>query len=451
MSDKENDKSTSEDGAEQAPRAATLSIAPAMDMSFEAVTVPPPPVASAPLSIPRAPALPKENRPVAAAAPAKRKRSEDDVFSVFDVDSNTASDDIPVSVQTPAPAPAKPKSKLGTKSEEREQTRSKQFSIDPDLFNLSVGMFSNSQQAPLLAPDMSALTGLSEKPTTKSGSTSALDDLAFPAAPIAPLAPLDPAALTAPGQTSTEDKKSNGKTGLIVGIVVAVALAAAVFLFFTQKPSTSETGSTAQNTTASPEANNLDTRPNREAAPTDAPSRTGNTDTPKDQPAALAKPNPTTDTGSSPKDSADKPAVKTATGSDKPSGTETPDKPVEEEKVAAPANTQSLAEAMAAGLAGGAKPAAQPSGPEFNKSAAQSALGGAAGAASGCKAPGDPSGVARVSVTFAPSGRATRAVVGGPPFQGTATGQCVAAAFRGVSVPPFSGDAVTVSKSVTIR
>ena len=87
---------------------------------------------------------------------------------------------------------------------------------------------------------------------------------------------------------------------------------------------------------------------------------------------------------------------------------------------------------------------------EFNRDAARSALAAAAGAASGCKKKGGPTGRGKVVVTFAPSGRATQATVG-PPFAGTAVGSCAAGAFRGASVPPFSGGAVTVSKSFFIK
>jgi hypothetical protein len=87
---------------------------------------------------------------------------------------------------------------------------------------------------------------------------------------------------------------------------------------------------------------------------------------------------------------------------------------------------------------------------EFNRDAARSALAGAAGAASGCRKPGGPTGKGRVTVTFAPSGRATQATVG-PPFAGTAVGSCAAGAFRGASVPPFTGGPVTVSKSFFIK
>lgn len=86
----------------------------------------------------------------------------------------------------------------------------------------------------------------------------------------------------------------------------------------------------------------------------------------------------------------------------------------------------------------------------FDKAAASAALSAAAGQASGCKQEGDPSGTARVQVTFVPSGRVTSANVQGPPFAGTPTGGCIARAFRSASVPPFSGDPVTVSKTVSI-
>lgn len=87
----------------------------------------------------------------------------------------------------------------------------------------------------------------------------------------------------------------------------------------------------------------------------------------------------------------------------------------------------------------------------FDSAAAATALGNAAGRASSCRQEGDPSGVARVTVTFANSGSATHAIVDGPPFAGTATGGCIAATMRGATVPPFTGDRVTVKKTVVIQ
>ena len=65
--------------------------------------------------------------------------------------------------------------------------------------------------------------------------------------------------------------------------------------------------------------------------------------------------------------------------------------------------------------------------------------------------PDDPSGVAQVTITFAPSGRVTTALVAGPPFACTPTGGCVASTLRGARVPAFAGDPVTVRKTVTIQ
>ncbi|HEX2878285.1 MAG TPA: GYF domain-containing protein [Polyangiaceae bacterium] len=103
------------------------------------------------------------------------------------------------------------------------------------------------------------------------------------------------------------------------------------------------------------------------------------------------------------------------------------------------------------------KPASTPAPPRvtstapFDKSAASAALSQAAAQASSCRQQGDPSGTAQVEVTFSPSGRATRAIIGGPPFRGTATGSCIAQAMRSAQVPPFAGDLVTVQKRVVIQ
>jgi Sec-independent protein translocase protein TatA len=96
-------------------------------------------------------------------------------------------------------------------------------------------------------------------------------------------------------------------------------------------------------------------------------------------------------------------------------------------------------------------PAGPSTAPPFSKASAISALGSASSAAGGCKKPGGPTGVGKVQVTFAPSGRVTSATVMGPPFAGTAVGGCVAGKFRGAKVPAFSGNAVTVSKSFAIN
>jgi hypothetical protein len=99
----------------------------------------------------------------------------------------------------------------------------------------------------------------------------------------------------------------------------------------------------------------------------------------------------------------------------------------------------------------GAPEPAPPSANPFDKEAARIALEVAGARAMSCRQEGDPSGTARMLVTFAPSGRVTTATVAGPPYAGTALGGCLATAFRGAIVPAYAGSPVTVSKTVVIR
>ncbi len=87
----------------------------------------------------------------------------------------------------------------------------------------------------------------------------------------------------------------------------------------------------------------------------------------------------------------------------------------------------------------------------FDKNAAVTALQVASAQASSCRKAGDPSGMARVVVTFAPSGRVTSATVSGAPFAGTQTGGCIASQFRSARVPAFEGALVTVTRSVVVQ
>lgn len=87
----------------------------------------------------------------------------------------------------------------------------------------------------------------------------------------------------------------------------------------------------------------------------------------------------------------------------------------------------------------------------FDRDAARNALASAEAQASACRKEGDPSGTASLTITFAPSGRVTSAQIQGPPFSGTATGGCIASTMRRASVPAFSGDYVTVSKTIVVQ
>jgi len=95
-------------------------------------------------------------------------------------------------------------------------------------------------------------------------------------------------------------------------------------------------------------------------------------------------------------------------------------------------------------------PAAAESDQPFNMGEAKAKLGAAAEGVQSCKK-GDVSGTGHVVITFAPSGAVQSAVVEGAPFEGTAAGACVAAHFRAVRVPAFSGSPFKVRKSFTIN
>jgi hypothetical protein len=86
----------------------------------------------------------------------------------------------------------------------------------------------------------------------------------------------------------------------------------------------------------------------------------------------------------------------------------------------------------------------------FDRAAASAALDASAAAAMSCRRPETPPGAARVSVTFAPSGRVTTAIVAGA-FAGTVEGGCIARTFREARVEPFDGGLVTVHKTVAVR
>jgi hypothetical protein len=87
----------------------------------------------------------------------------------------------------------------------------------------------------------------------------------------------------------------------------------------------------------------------------------------------------------------------------------------------------------------------------IDRAAAAAALADAGHRAAGCLPPDDLRRTMAVSVTFAPSGRATYALVRGGPFLSSATGSCIARALRGARVRPFDGPAVTVQGHTTLR
>jgi serine/threonine protein kinase len=85
----------------------------------------------------------------------------------------------------------------------------------------------------------------------------------------------------------------------------------------------------------------------------------------------------------------------------------------------------------------------------LNRASALTSLSAAANSAASCKRPGGPSGAGTVSVTFSPEGPVSSVNVSAP-FGGTPVGACIQTVFRGAHVAPFSGSAVTLSKSFRI-
>jgi hypothetical protein len=89
--------------------------------------------------------------------------------------------------------------------------------------------------------------------------------------------------------------------------------------------------------------------------------------------------------------------------------------------------------------------------PAFNAKAAKSAIDGVSPRLKACKHAGDPVGPASVMVTFAPAGRVSNAAVTTTGYAGTRTGNCIVQRLRDLRIPEFTGAAVTVKRSVTVR
>jgi predicted Zn finger-like uncharacterized protein len=126
-----------------------------------------------------------------------------------------------------------------------------------------------------------------------------------------------------------------------------------------------------------------------------------------------------------------------------PPAPKVPDKP--------PSLSEAMGEAVgkkSSGSGGGGGGATASTAP-FDRGAAAAALGNVN--VQSCKKPDGPTGSGHVTVTFAPDGSVTTAVVDGGPFPGTSVGGCIAGKFRGARVPPFGGAPVRVGKSFTIN
>jgi predicted Zn finger-like uncharacterized protein len=98
----------------------------------------------------------------------------------------------------------------------------------------------------------------------------------------------------------------------------------------------------------------------------------------------------------------------------------------------------------------GAPPAAPSLGP-LDRAAAERAMNDAARSAEqGCSRAGEPNGSAVIWLSLVQSGKAVGVSLKGP-LSGTTTGLCVLRSFFKVTVPPFSGEPVPMSREVQIR
>ncbi len=96
------------------------------------------------------------------------------------------------------------------------------------------------------------------------------------------------------------------------------------------------------------------------------------------------------------------------------------------------------------------EPTSEPAVQEIDLARLRVIVGAKAAQAAGC-GDGEHHGSSRVAITFAPSGRATSAVLTGGRFAGTRVGSCIASVMRSARIPAFKGSHTTVTKRVTIR
>jgi len=290
-----------------------------------------------------------------------------------------------------------------------------------------------------------ALFGESEPDSLMNLGGAGLSALAAPdfTKPVSAVAPLQSS--DALEQPSAPANKGRGGVVLMVGFLTIAAVAGVAFVMMKKQPapeSVPATPSAVTQTSSAAESNSADAAAASNAAAASAPSPSApSPSTSASSSAALANGNAA--------------AGPTAAG-----GAITPS--AKPQNLAAAQQGAAAAQSVPAASAAVTKPAEplagakKPDAPEtseapaFDKNAAVAALGAAAASAGSCKTADGPTGSGKVSVTFAPSGRATATNVAGE-LAGTEVGGCVARLFRSAKVPPFSGDPVTVTKSFAIQ
>jgi len=248
---------------------------------------------------------------------------------------------------------------------------------------------------------------------------------------------------------ATEPAQPSSGRGLYIGLgVVGLALVLGVG-YFAMRGDESGAGPVAVGPDPAPIEN--PSEPVRTAAVEPPAAVTAAADTTA---APTAQPEPSTVATATAKPSTEptsEPTRDTTSSLVAPTGTTTAASPATTAPTAtAPTATAAATKPATTATTPAPPPPGEGGGAPFDKGAAAASIGALKGAAQGCKQPDGPQGNASVSITFAPSGRVTVAMVNGPPFAGTPVGGCIASTFRRASVPPFSGSNVTVRTTVPI-
>lgn len=246
-----------------------------------------------------------------------------------------------------------------------------------------------------------------------------------------------PRATTAVAKVAPSEGRGGGAKKALLGLALVAAGAGGAFALM-KATSTAPTPPSASATSAArgAEAPGAAARADGERTPANDPSPAPSVSAPTSAAAASARASaPLAPSGPAP-------SAPTATSAlaKAPSGESTGATPSAPPTAATTAPTAAAATVTT-------PPPSEPAGTlgPFNKAAAQAALAGAASRAAAC--PADSFANVTVAVTFVPSGRSTTANLEGGPFGGTPTGECIVRAFRGLSVPPFEGEATRVRKS----
>ncbi|HWA76801.1 MAG TPA: hypothetical protein VG937_30920 [Polyangiaceae bacterium] len=87
----------------------------------------------------------------------------------------------------------------------------------------------------------------------------------------------------------------------------------------------------------------------------------------------------------------------------------------------------------------------------YNEKALEGALHWGVTQAEACHRGGRPTGTARATMTFSPSGKITQFVLEGEPIASAAVGKCITSYLRAVMIPPFSGPEFTITREITLR